>query len=455
MMVGQLEEQMEEKLKGLVSSLAVSVASYIATTLLFLRFFQAKDWAEFWQILTIPAVSVVLSCGLIPIIISALLFRLRMNPFYLTSIAVFILGVVALSLHPFIPLEIRQSAGYDIVNFGVGAIGISVAILALGIAVKSGEIAEESDKRMKAMANLEFYEKMAVIDAYTSDIGKEPEAYANRIYHDIRGALELKEYVEPAIKDKLDEKIKAMKDIVDKMPEGHPYRELLLDRLKRLLEEGSEASSVRESGNQGRHEMETTEKKGAATTEVRRLWSEWLQSDMDYCGRYHNHKETIAWLVTAFYLPAVIGLVYVVGILENGLPWQIGLTVLLLVMAMAVFAFVRMQFRMRWRAFLDVEGLVKGIARVRDFSILLPEAQLKFDKGERWPKLVQQAIKTAEAENPRGCKTYGPFVKWLMWDWWRKNTPKSFKTPEPLKTEFASYLAIALLSLFSIIMIWL
>jgi hypothetical protein len=38
----------------------------------------------------------------------------------------------------------------------------------------------------------------------------------------------------------------------------------------------------------------------------------WLQSEINTEHSYHNHKETMAWVVTALYVPEVVGLASVV-----------------------------------------------------------------------------------------------------------------------------------------------
>lgn len=128
-----------------------------------------------------------------------------------------------------------------ILSIGIGLIGVGFTLVAKGIAETSWKISSDSDKRMAAMANLEFHEKIAVVEAYISDIyigrseaGKALEAHAARIYHDIKGAKELNRYVDPEIKNQLDEEIKKLKNIAEQ--EQEKYKKLI-EKLKDLQKE--------------------------------------------------------------------------------------------------------------------------------------------------------------------------------------------------------------------------
>jgi len=67
-------------------------------------------------------------------------------------------GVLLILIHRIQP-EISTLAGYDVVNFGAAAIGIGIAFLGL-------DIARESDDKMKAIANLQFDDKVVAMEDY-------------------------------------------------------------------------------------------------------------------------------------------------------------------------------------------------------------------------------------------------------------------------------------------------
>ena len=119
-----------------------------------------------------------------------------------------------------------------LITFGIAIFGIGTGFIGLGEAKKS-------DKRMQAMANLEFYEKIAVIESYLESVIRKTEqanpeverAYANRIYYDIKGAKQLKEWVkDPEIKETLN---KETQKLLDKLLEGQKY-ENLIKRLQQI-----------------------------------------------------------------------------------------------------------------------------------------------------------------------------------------------------------------------------
>jgi len=121
-------------------------------------------------------------------------------------------------------------------------LGLGIGIIAFVVGAMSMKISTESDKRMKAMANLEFYEKIAVIQGYLENAIRtnspsNPEAdraYADRIYYDIKGAKQLEEWVkDPNIKQTLNEEIQRL---LDKVLAGQTY-EYLIKRLQQIQRE--------------------------------------------------------------------------------------------------------------------------------------------------------------------------------------------------------------------------
>ena len=76
-----------------------------------------------------------------------------------------------------------------------------------------------------------------------------------------------------------------------------------------------------------------------------------LKLFMRYYGRYHNHKETMAWVATAFYVGGAVS----VTVTSRGLAcshgsWQVAFTVLLFLAGVCAFLFVRWQFARRQEA---------------------------------------------------------------------------------------------------------
>lgn len=163
----------------------------------------------------------------------------------LFSIAVFIILISTSK-------EISGLVTWDksLFSLGVSILGLTIAGISIQIARVSIQIARDSDKRMAAMANLEFHEKIAVMEAYISDIlrsglsqetateetqivEKIRSANAERIYYDIKGAKQLKKYVDAGINEKLNQEINKLIETAKCCNEQ--YKELIvkLDQLKK------------------------------------------------------------------------------------------------------------------------------------------------------------------------------------------------------------------------------
>ena len=115
------------------------------------------------------------------------------------------------------------------------AISWGVALVSIGIAVYAIGISKGSDERMQAMANLEFYEKMAMVQQYTVDLSQPDtdqwnKAYANKIFYDLKGAKQLEEWVkDPEIAKMLHDGIQTL---IDQALAGQKHEHLI----KRLQE---------------------------------------------------------------------------------------------------------------------------------------------------------------------------------------------------------------------------
>jgi len=133
-------------------------------------------------------------------------------------IILFLLGVfIVFSSYQ---LEIWANISWNIGACALGAsvIGVSIGFLALYISLKSGE-------RVKAMANLEFHEKMAVVENYIAAVKLRKNVVAKSIKYDLTAAKQLNEYVDSKIKNELDKKIDELKKEATEDPQK--YKELI------------------------------------------------------------------------------------------------------------------------------------------------------------------------------------------------------------------------------------
>ena len=130
---------------------------------------------------------------------------------------------------------------------------------------------------------------------------------------------------------------------------------------------------------------------------------EWIIHERECQGTYHNHKETMAWAATAFYIPGIIALGYnasLIGKLCQYLP----LYTPFIVLCILVLIFVGIQFCNRWKAAETVAGLIRVAAQLLNGELSLNDSNVKIEdnKHKRWPKFVEDAIEnTKKAEANR------------------------------------------------------
>lgn len=167
----------------------------------------------------------------------------------------------------------------------------------------------------------------------------------------------------------------------------------------------------------------------------------WLVQDIDIYERYHNHKETMAWTVTAFYIPGIIILCYYAGTAELCCIASILVTILISIVTYMVLVFAHMQFSKRWEADEILIGLRRAVTRLSSGWTPLPE-DCVVELKKQWPKFVQDEIE--ESRDPRClCQAlkdvFSPRVKDLNPKW---------------KTEIPSYVAIIIAFAIALALLW-
>jgi len=135
-------------------------------------------------------------------------------------------------------------------------------------------------------------------------------------------------------------------------------------------------------------------------------YAKWIADEIDYWERYHNHKETMAWLATAFYLSGVTGLV--VWIKGHNIPVnQTLLVVILLGLLVTIICFLKMQFGARYKAHITIKGLRRAMAWLLAKNTELSPEEKQIEKEcpssrkYQWPKFIQDQILDAKREEPR------------------------------------------------------
>jgi len=164
-----------EKGTRLIKFLAISIGSYIVVALLLIGLVAVKDWTRLWQILTTPSVYVVLLAFLV---VNIIIQVVRVFPrLEYIGVTVVIVGIAALIVHSIAGPQIIQNLTYDLVGFGAGTMGVGVGMIGIGMA-------QESNKRMEAMAGLQFDQALSALVDYFEPA----ESWKDKYYH-ARGAL--------------------------------------------------------------------------------------------------------------------------------------------------------------------------------------------------------------------------------------------------------------------------
>jgi len=96
---------------------------------------------------------------------------------------------------------------------------------------------------------------------------------------------------------------------------------------------------------------DTTNKDDKQVGDINQPRSDNLRFFIDFYGRYHNHKENMAWVATAFY---VGGIAYIVNALRrfacNDCSWRTTFTALVILAGVLAILFVHWQFKRRQEA---------------------------------------------------------------------------------------------------------
>ena len=170
-------------------------------------------------------------------------------------------------------------------------------------------------------------------------------------------------------------------------------------------------------------------------------YAKWLTSQIDHYGRYHNHKETMAWVVTALYVPGILYLGYNEGGIWRGLCAEIAVIVIMLLAGSFIWLFVNMQFRMRWYASDAVAVCMRCLAKLNSGADPPPPDEWEIEEKDKYcrPKFMKREM---EKEQERDCKE--ALRKLFLCCRWSKD-----ELDDRWKTELPSYIVIFLATLFA------
>lgn len=156
---------------------------------------------------------------------------------------------------------------------------------------------------------------------------------------------------------------------------------------------------------------------------------DWLKHSIDYYGRYHDHKETMAWVATAFYIAGIVGLAYYLRRLE-ACPWIVVAGVFIAFAGFLIFFFVNWQFKRRWNAH----------AKVATYKEKLSNAVFCHERAyqEPWVKPISRP------SCPRQVLTH-------IWKYkWPCREPDN-RGLIPLQSEYITYIAIGVVTIAAIV----
>ncbi len=169
----------------------------------------------------------------------------------------------------------------------------------------------------------------------------------------------------------------------------------------------------------------------------------WLTAEIQKWDSYHNHKETMAWLATAFFVTSVITFgfalahaLFVIKVLAT-----IGVSLAFYLMLV----FVTMQFRNRWEAADNHIVLMNYISELCCGSVKIPaNPSFTLDKDQMYPDHICEFIKKRKDEYPRE-KPYR-----IIWRLFLR--PRSLD--DKWQTELPSYCLMFIALVTSVISLW-
>jgi hypothetical protein len=130
-------------------------------------------------------------------------------------------------------------------------------------------------------------------------------------------------------------------------------------------------------------------------------------------GNYHNHKENMAWVATALYVPSIIALGYFIEskIHDENIAlscWQFLLIFLILaIFAVLVFIFVYRQFKLRSKAADYFDAFIELLNDLSHDDSVIDSWNKDFEiiKDKHWPKFVENKVVEGKGRNTLTMRT--------------------------------------------------
>ncbi|MFA5064460.1 MAG: hypothetical protein WC566_03240 [Dehalococcoidia bacterium] len=137
---------------------------------------------------------------------------------------------------------------------------------------------------------------------------------------------------------------------------------------------------------------------------------EWVNNRISRDITYHNHKETMAWLATAFYIPSIMWLGYNIG--DAGLSCAIRLVITIIILFAFIIllcCFIYTQLTERWRAAERIQMLTKieldwlKSTDTAEIERLFQNISLAVDIA--WPQSIAEELKRRYRQRYSACDT--------------------------------------------------
>jgi hypothetical protein len=177
---------------------------------------------------------------------------------------------------------------------------------------------------------------------------------------------------------------------------------------------------------------------------------DWLKHEIEYRGRYHDHKEQMAWLGTAFYLVGILSLAFAARSEHFCSAGQWCITAFFIVATLVFTCFINWQFEKRWDAYLRVLAFNPAMRRILAGGELQPQERelraLQHPPPDEplWPSFVAEQL-DEQLRQGRGQRRWTRFLIIPTF---------VLRRAAPLQSESITYGAVYLAFIAAVTLIW-
>lgn len=140
----------------------------------------------------------------------------------------------------------------------------------------------------------------------------------------------------------------------------------------------------------------------------------WVLTQIQYYGTYHNHKETMAWVATALYIPSIITLSVLSSKLASCWFFLVNL-ITIIIFAIIVVCFIHRQFRNRWIAHYYSVGFMLTASKLCKDKNYPNTKDCITEEKDRFPKFIQNNINEAEDKKENNLVEDKRDMEWISY----------------------------------------